>query len=183
MEAPVPSRIARLLEHSSPAPNSPARRCTTRSQTIARKAFILHDSITGEAEFIPLGQDYVEEMRGKSIWMRSRNNLRDEDTLVEIDKNQEYILQAQGYEDPDMDMDEGPMEDLSALAGSSTAGSRSEGSWASQWRADSQPGDEDHEMAMQWANKWHMFNKWHREHFSPEDDVNCEEPTSVSGWT
>lgn len=174
-----PSRIARLLEQA--CKDSPVARLT-RARTVARKAFMTYDEKTGEPIVVRLGSSHVEGMRMKSAWMRtgdevaSNRGVRDDASVVGTIYG---VTEEQGYSDPDMAMDLDPSPDLSFDSSASSDPSPSsphpnlqatvatalkEGETKST-RHLTDPLYVDYCYGLE-----HLY-KWHREHFSPHDDL------------
>ncbi|KAG8953843.1 hypothetical protein FRC04_001473 [Tulasnella sp. 424] len=179
-----PPRIARLLEEATK--DSPAARLT-RARTVARKAFMTYDEKTGEPVVVRLATSHVEGMRMKSAWMRTGDEVasnrgdRDGSSVVETIYG---VTEEQGYNDPDMAMDLDPSPDSSVDSSASSGPSPSSSQPNLQARARVTPGATVLKEGETKPNRYltdplyldycyrleHLY-KWHREHFSPHDDL------------
>ncbi|KAG9048334.1 hypothetical protein FS837_000206 [Tulasnella sp. UAMH 9824] len=176
-----PSRIARLLDQAS-RPSSPFNRLT-RSRTVARRAFVAYDEKTGEPNVVPLGSSHVEEMRMKSAWMRTGDELDVNQAVNDASNAEEIVYSVTGeerYNDPDMAMDVEPIPGFSIVSifaqhpfnvqpqnsgfnGGSALRPRDE-----QMGPAPRAADEEYD---NYRRRVEHTRRWHQEHFSSEDDL------------
>ncbi|KAG8976729.1 hypothetical protein FRB90_009034 [Tulasnella sp. 427] len=172
-----PSRIARLLDQSSQRASASTR--NTRSRTVARKAFVSYDDKTGRPIVTQLADDHVEDMRAKSLMMRTGDEAGWNISINAQSSGNSAESEQHRQSDPETKMDTDPQTspDLDLRTPSLVPQELADPGADFDQVSLIEPGN-DEKAVFTWDLKREHFYKWHREHFSTQDDLDRSDPWS-----